>query len=44
MCNQFILHIEYVMFNQGGSNKKAMQLNLSNLFSILIINELYLFT
>ena len=28
---------------QGGFNKKKIQLNLCNIFSILIFNELYLF-
>ena len=28
---------------QGGLNKKEMQLNLSNIFSIFIFNELFLF-
>ena len=30
-------------FYQGGSNKKEIQLNLCNIFSILIFNKLYLF-
>ena len=30
-------------FNQGGLNKKEIQLNLCNIFSIFIFNELYLF-
>ena len=29
--------------NQGGLNKKEIQLNLCNIFSIFIFNELYLF-
>ena len=30
-------------FNQGGLNKKEIQLNLCNIFSIFMFNELYLF-
>ena len=30
--------------NQGGLNKKEIQLNLCNIFSIFIFNELYLFS
>ena len=29
---------------QGGSNKKEIQLNLYNIFSTFIFNELYLYT
>ena len=29
--------------NQGGLNKKEIQLNLCNMFSILIFNEFYFF-
>ena len=29
--------------SQGSSNKKEIQLNLCNIFSILIFNEFYLF-
>ena len=29
--------------NQGDLNKKEMQLNLCNIFSIFVFNELYLF-
>ena len=32
------------MFTQGGLNKKEIQINLCNTFSIFIFNELYLFT
>ena len=32
-----------IRFNQGGLNEKEIQLNLCNIFSILIFNELYLF-
>ena len=31
-----------VSFYQGGLNKKEIQLNLYNIFSIFIFNELYL--
>ena len=31
------------MLTQGGLNKKEIQLNLLNIFSILTFNELYLF-
>ena len=31
------------MLQQGGLNKKDIQLNLCNIFSILILNKLYLF-
>ena len=31
-------------FDQGGLNKKEIQLNLCNKFSILIFNEFHLFT
>ena len=33
-----------VQYYQGGLNKKEIQLNLCNIFSIFIFNELYLFT
>ena len=32
------------LIDQGGLNKKEIQLNLCNIFSIFIFNELYLFT
>ena len=44
---QKISSIEYLISNikyQGGLNKKRIQLNFCNIFSILIFNELYLFT
>ena len=31
------------VLNKGGLNKKEIQLNLCNIFSIFIFNELYLF-
>ena len=36
--------IYFCRCNQGGLNKKEIQINLCNIFSIFIINELYLFT
>ena len=33
----------HVLLKQGGLNKKKIQLNLCNIFSIFIFNELYLF-
>ena len=34
---------EWGFFDQGGLNKKEIQLNLSKIFSIFIFNELHLF-
>ena len=39
-----ILENTYDLVEQGGLNKKEMQLNLCNTFSILIFIELNLFT
>ena len=33
---------ESLIFGQGGLNKKEIQLNICNIFSIFIFNELYL--
>ena len=38
----FIFDLVFI-FNQGGLNKKEIQLNFRKIFSILIFNELYLF-
>ena len=39
-----IFEIRYTGSSQRGLNKKEIQLNLCNIFSIFIFNELYLFT
>ena len=40
----FLLYNLYdCTFNQGGLTKKNIELNLCNIFSIFIFNELYLF-
>ena len=33
----------FVLYKQGGLSKKEIQLNLFNIFSVFIFNELYLF-
>ena len=38
-----LFNIYLAPFDQGGLNKKEIQLNFCNIFSIFIFNELYLF-
>ena len=36
------IFLEFTRFRQGGLSEKEIQLNLYNMFSVFIFNELYL--